>query len=77
MAASLEMKPSKEGTIEDVAPDRVEVVGENVDADDEYSYEEQRKIVHKIDRRLVTGLGMLFAISLMDRSNLGSGAIAG
>ena len=36
-----------------------------------------RKIVHKIDRRLITALGLMFAVSLMDRTNLASANIAG
>lgn len=38
---------------------------------------EQRKIVRKIDRRLVLTLGVLYCASLMDRTNLGSASIAG
>ncbi|OQD88191.1 hypothetical protein PENANT_c004G08694 [Penicillium antarcticum] len=38
---------------------------------------EQRSIIHKIDRRLITGLGILFGVSLMDRTNLGNASIAG
>jgi hypothetical protein len=44
---------------------------------DEFTKEEQRKIIRKIDRRLVTGLGLLMGMCLMDRTNLGSTAIAG
>jgi hypothetical protein len=38
---------------------------------------EQRSIVHKVDRRLITGLGILFGVSLIDRTNLGNASIAG
>ncbi|XMA13793.1 hypothetical protein WAI453_006584 [Rhynchosporium graminicola] len=38
---------------------------------------EQRKIIHRVDRRLVTTLGALYACSLMDRTNLGAVNIAG
>lgn len=38
---------------------------------------EQRKIIHKIDRRLTVTLGVLYCISLMDRTNLGAANIAG
>lgn len=38
---------------------------------------EQRKIIFRIDCRLVLTLGVLYMISLMDRTNLGSAAIAG
>ncbi|KLJ11597.1 hypothetical protein EMPG_13220 [Blastomyces silverae] len=36
-----------------------------------------RKIVHKIDRRLVSITGLLFAISLLDRANVANANIAG
>ncbi len=38
---------------------------------------EQRKIIGRIDRRLVLTLGILYCTSLMDRTNLSSAAIAG
>ncbi len=43
----------------------------------EFSETEQKHIVRRIDRRLVTVLGVLYCASLMDRTNLGSAAIAG
>jgi hypothetical protein len=43
----------------------------------EFTPEEQRKIIHRIDRRLVTTLGVLYMCSLMDRTNLGAANIAG
>lgn len=38
---------------------------------------EQRKIIHKVDRRLTVTLGVLYCISLMDRTNLSAANIAG
>jgi hypothetical protein len=35
------------------------------------------EIVHKIDRRVITGLGLLSGISLVDRTNLENASIAG
>ena len=49
----------------------------NIDDDEEYSYEEQRKIVHRVDRRLVVIAGLGYCISLMDRSNVSTASIAG
>jgi hypothetical protein len=43
----------------------------------EFSPEEQRKIIHRVDRRLVLTVGVLYCISLMDRTNLGAASIAG
>ncbi|KAH9207116.1 retrograde regulation protein 2 [Leptodontidium sp. 2 PMI_412] len=43
----------------------------------QFTPEQQRKIIHRVDRRLVTTLGALYACSLMDRTNLGAVNIAG
>lgn len=43
----------------------------------EFSEREQRHIIHRIDRRLVVTVGVLYCISLMDRTNLSAAAIAG
>jgi aspartate carbamoyltransferase regulatory subunit len=49
----------------------------DVDVDEEYTYEEQRKIVHRVDRRLIVICGFAYCISLMDRTNVSAAAIAG
>ncbi|KAK7540153.1 general substrate transporter [Phyllosticta citricarpa] len=38
---------------------------------------EQKKLIHRIDRRLVVTVGVMYCISLMDRSNLSAASIAG
>lgn len=43
----------------------------------EFTEEEGRKIIHRVDRRLVTVVGIMYCISLMDRTNLGAAVIAG
>jgi hypothetical protein len=43
----------------------------------EFSAEEQKRIIRRIDFRLVTTLGLLYMCSLMDRTNLGAANIAG
>lgn len=45
--------------------------------DDDLLPSERKRIIHKIDRRLITALGLMFAVSLIDRTNLGSANIAG
>lgn len=56
---------------------------ENVDGSSHNDYEcefserEQRKIIHRIDRRLVVTVGVLYCVSLMDRTNLSAASIAG
>lgn len=42
-----------------------------------YTNSETRKIVHKIDRRLLSICGLMVAVSLMDRGNLSNAYIAG
>ncbi|KAL8694367.1 MAG: hypothetical protein Q9224_003583 [Gallowayella concinna] len=48
-----------------------------LDDDEVYSYREQRKIIHRIDRRLVITCGIIYCFSLIDRGNLGNASIAG
>jgi hypothetical protein len=60
--------------IEAAAPPKAVV---DVDVDEEYTYEEQRKIVHRVDRRLIVICGFAYCISLMDRTNVSAAAIAG
>ncbi|KAL3442913.1 major facilitator superfamily domain-containing protein [Aspergillus insuetus] len=49
----------------------------DVDIDEEYTYEEQRKIIHQVDRRLILSCGLAYCISLMDRTNVSMASIAG
>lgn len=44
---------------------------------DAFTPEEQKKIMRRIDRRLVLTLGFLYCVSLMDRTNTGIAVIAG
>lgn len=50
---------------------------ESLDDDPVYTYAEQRKIIHRLDRRLISIAGIIYMNSLMDRSNLPNAAIAG
>jgi hypothetical protein len=43
----------------------------------DFTEEEIRAVKHRIDRRLVTTVGFMYCISLMDRTNLSAAAIAG
>jgi hypothetical protein len=43
----------------------------------EYTPAEAKKIIRRVDRRLVTVLGLLYMCSLMDRTNVGIAKIAG
>lgn len=47
------------------------------DADEEFSYAEQRKIIHKVDRRLLIIVGLMQAVSFLDRANMSNAAVAG
>lgn len=41
------------------------------------SKEEEKRIMRRVDRRLVSTVGALYCVSLMDRTNLSAAAIAG
>ena len=43
----------------------------------EFTKEEERSIIHRIDRRLVVVVGLIYCVSLMDRTNLSVAVIAG
>lgn len=45
--------------------------------ENEYTPEEQKRIIRRIDRRLVTTVGFMYCVSLMDRTNLSAANIAG
>lgn len=39
--------------------------------------QEQRRVVRRVDRRLIVTCGLMYCISLIDRTNLSAAAIAG
>jgi hypothetical protein len=43
----------------------------------EFTPQEQKAIIHRVDRRLVVTVGVLYCISLMDRTNLSAASVAG
>jgi hypothetical protein len=49
----------------------------NDDYDEEFSPEEQKRIIRRIDLRLVSITGLAYCVSLMDRTNLSMAAVAG
>ena len=44
---------------------------------DAFTPAEQKKIIRRIDRRLVLTCGFLYCVSLMDRTNLGIASVGG
>ena len=44
---------------------------------DSYSEAEVKRIVHRVDLRLVPICGLMYCVSLLDRTNLSNAAIAG
>lgn len=66
-----EAEKKKTSHIEDQA------TSSDISLDDEFTVEEGRRIIHRIDRRLVTTCGFMYCISLMDRTNLPFAVIAG
>lgn len=63
--------------VADHVDDLKHVTTADVDEDEEFSRQEQRKIIHRIDARLVVICGVGYLISLMDRTNTSVAAIAG
>lgn len=45
--------------------------------DEEFTPEEQKRIIRQVDLRLVTMTGLVYCIALMDRTNLSMADIAG
>lgn len=50
---------------------------DNISEDEEYTLKEQRRIIHKVDRRLLLILGAIQAVSFLDRANMSNANIAG
>ena len=48
-----------------------------LDSHDDFTPQEQRKIIRRIDRRLVVTVGLMYCVSLMDRTNMSAANIAG
>lgn len=74
---SREVSPSGhfEEKLGNTVADPVESSGS--DTDYGFSPEEEKRIKRRIDRRLVPVLGIMYCVSLMDRTNLGAANIAG
>lgn len=76
--------PNQVSHNDDILEKRQVSLVENVDGSQdgapyecEFTEREQKKIIHRIDRRLVVTVGILYCISLMDRTNLSAASIAG
>jgi hypothetical protein len=64
----------------DLARDNIESVVRDLANDERiiaFSEAEQKRIIRRIDLRLVVTLGCLYCISLLDRTNLGAASVAG
>ncbi|KAJ9490197.1 hypothetical protein VN97_g3084 [Penicillium thymicola] len=72
----IEEKPPGDHRIEDIAG-KSPPPSYNDDEDDEFTPQEKKKIIRRIDLRLVTMTGLAYCISLMDRTNLSMAAVAG
>ncbi|KKK26403.1 phthalate transporter [Aspergillus rambellii] len=75
------MSPSSENPEKPPSVEKVEVANQSaldaLDYDEEFTPDEQRRIIRRIDLRLVTITGLAYCVSLMDRTNLSMAAIAG
>lgn len=59
------------------AEEKAPSIAPDVDDDEEFTVPEQRKIIRKVDRRLLVVLGLMQAVSFIDRSNVSNAAVAG
>lgn len=50
---------------------------EEAGTDEGFTAAEQKAIIRRVDRRLITTTGVMFCCCLMDRNNLGAASIAG
>jgi MFS family permease len=57
--------------------ERVDSENSNQAKIDAFTPEEQKKIIRKVDLRLIPTLGFMYCVSLMDRTNLGVAMVAG
>ncbi|KAK8132142.1 phthalate transporter [Apiospora kogelbergensis] len=63
--------------VADVAHSEQNVSSTQDDWQNEFTPQEQKNIMKRIDRRLVTTVGVMYCVSLMDRTNLSAANIAG
>lgn len=52
-------------------------IGHVVDEDYGFTPEQQKKIIRRIDRRLVVTVGVMYCVNFMDRTNMSVANIAG
>jgi hypothetical protein len=75
--SAADSKPGSVDRVEDIAQKELGHKTSPDDYDEEFTPEEQKKIIRRVDLRLVTMTGLAYCISLMDRTNLSAAAIAG
>lgn len=75
MTSSVDEKLESEAGVEPIESQKPML--ENIDDDPVFSYEEQRKIIRRVDFRLVLMLGFLHCVCLIDRGNIGAAKLAG
>jgi sugar phosphate permease len=65
----------EKGGIQEI--ERIDTSGSNQACIDSFTPEEQKRIIRKVDLRLIPTLGFMYCVSLMDRTNLGVAMVAG
>lgn len=73
--ASADIKIASEAQVEPFESPKS--IQPSIDDDPIYPLQEQRRIIRKIDLRLILMLGFLHCVCLIDRGNLGTAAVAG
>jgi hypothetical protein len=69
----MEKQPSRSSHVEDLEKPTTA----HDDILNSFTPEQKKKLIRRVDMRLVLSLGFLYCISLLDRTNLGAASVAG
>jgi hypothetical protein len=69
--------PEKDRDLDKNANESLEAASDGAAGGAAATTAEYRKLVHRVDRRLIVTLGFMYCISVLDRTNIGAANIAG
>lgn len=75
--ANTDAKPASMANMKDLAQTTLSQETPSLYEDEQFTPEEQKRVLRRVDNRLVTMTGLIYCISLMDRTNLSMANIAG
>ena len=68
-------KPVEMVHLDDIAPSGEKTLNDGILTS--FTPQQQKRILRRIDRRLVAMAGLMYCISILDRTNIGNASIAG